>query len=169
MALSVGLGGCASNGSAETIIVTWDMIQKALDSIEEPMQKNFITSCLNSDPEKRPTSRELLFHTVLFEVHSLKLLAAHQVVAAKLNDSFNEGQLRVEDPGRVAATSKLREMTFSHVPAFQMDLEKFLEDVSNGIYPLTAFAPLAHQPRSTNYALSIASDASSGQFNSFTQ
>ncbi|KHN80355.1 Nuclear receptor-binding protein [Toxocara canis] len=149
MALPVGLGGCSGNGSSEPTVVTQEMIKKALDSIEDPMQKNFIASCLNLDPSKRPTARELLFHTILFEVHSLKLLAAHQIVASKLNDSLNEDDLRVDDPERVAATSKFREMAYCQVPAFQVDLDKFLEDVSNGIYPLTAFAPLAHQPRMT--------------------
>lgn len=149
MALPVGLGGCSGNGSSESTIVTHEMIKKALDTIEDPMQKNFIASCLNLDPSKRPTARELLFHTILFEVHSLKLLAAHQIVTSKLNDSLNEDDLRVDDPERVAATSKFREMAYCQVPAFQVDLDKFLEDVSNGIYPLTAFAPLAHQPRMT--------------------
>uniref|UniRef100_A0A914ZV24 Protein kinase domain-containing protein n=1 Tax=Parascaris univalens TaxID=6257 RepID=A0A914ZV24_PARUN len=149
MALPVGLGGCSGNGSCESTVVTQEMIRKALDSIEDPMQKNFIASCLNLDPSKRPTARELLFHTILFEVHSLKLLAAHQIVASKLNDSLNEDDLRVDDPERVAAVSKFREMAYCQVPAFQVDLDKFLEDVSNGIYPLTAFAPLAHQPRMT--------------------
>ena len=32
------------------------------------------------DPFKRPQARDLLFHPVLFEVHSLKLLAAHTLV-----------------------------------------------------------------------------------------
>ena len=44
------------------------------------MQKDFIRKCLRKTPEERPTARELLFHPVLFEVHSLKLLAAHILV-----------------------------------------------------------------------------------------
>ena len=44
------------------------------------MLQDFISRCLERDKEKRPTARELLFHEVLFEVHSLKLLAAHSFV-----------------------------------------------------------------------------------------
>ena len=50
------------------------------DSLEDEMQKDFIRKCLRKTPEERPTARELLFHPVLFEVHSLKLLAAHILV-----------------------------------------------------------------------------------------
>lgn len=39
--------------------------------------QEFILSCLTLNPDKRPTANSLLFHRVLFEVHSLKLLAAH--------------------------------------------------------------------------------------------
>ena len=42
--------------------------------------QDFIEKCLEKDPEKRLTARDLLFHSVLFEVHSLALLAAHAVV-----------------------------------------------------------------------------------------
>lgn len=39
-----------------------------------------LSRCINKDPALRPTARELLFHPLLFEVHSLKLLAAHTLV-----------------------------------------------------------------------------------------
>lgn len=39
--------------------------------------QDFIRRCIERDPQKRPGSRELLFHAVLFEVHSLKLLAGN--------------------------------------------------------------------------------------------
>ena len=41
--------------------------------------QDFIRKCL-CDQTKRPTARDLLLHRVLFEVHSLKLLAAHCIV-----------------------------------------------------------------------------------------
>ena len=42
--------------------------------------QNFITQCLEKDPSTRPTAHDLLFHPVLFEVHTLKLLTAHVYV-----------------------------------------------------------------------------------------
>uniref|UniRef100_A0A1Y1N877 Nuclear receptor-binding protein homolog n=1 Tax=Photinus pyralis TaxID=7054 RepID=A0A1Y1N877_PHOPY len=58
-------------------IVTEENISKTIDSLEDEQQKDFIKRCLHSEPQERPTARELLFHPLLFEVHSLKLLAAH--------------------------------------------------------------------------------------------
>uniref|UniRef100_A0A8R1TXF1 Protein kinase domain-containing protein n=1 Tax=Onchocerca volvulus TaxID=6282 RepID=A0A8R1TXF1_ONCVO len=145
MALPMGL--CGSSNGTETSIVSEEMVRRGLESLDDPMQKDFIESCLNQDPSKRPTARDLLCHTILLEVHSLKLLAAHCIVSSKLNDSLNEVDLHVGDPNRIAATSGFREMAYNQAPSFQVDLEKFLEDVSNGIYPLIAFTPLTHHQR----------------------
>lgn len=61
-------------------LVTEENISKTIDSLEDEQQKDFIKKCLLSNPKDRPTARELLFHPLLFEVHSLKLLAAHCLV-----------------------------------------------------------------------------------------
>lgn len=61
-------------------IVTEENIAKTIDSLEDDQQRDFIKRCLHVDPKERPTARELLFHPLLFEVHSLKLLAAHCLV-----------------------------------------------------------------------------------------
>lgn len=42
--------------------------------------QEFTQSCLGHDAKLRPTAHDLLFHRVLFEVHSLKLLAAHCLI-----------------------------------------------------------------------------------------
>ncbi|EGT50207.1 hypothetical protein CAEBREN_25802 [Caenorhabditis brenneri] len=147
-----GLSGC-QNGSSEGP-VTEDVIEKAIRSLEDPMQQDFIRQCLRKDPAERPAARELLFHQILFEVHSLKLLSAHSIVDSKRYEEVPESAFRIKDNEQIAATSKLREMAYCQVAAFQVDLEKFLDDVRNGIYPLTAFAPLAHQPSTTLRAYS---------------
>jgi nuclear receptor-binding protein len=49
----------------------------SIESIEDGQQKDFISKCLSHDPAERPSAKELLFHPLLFEVHSLKLLVAH--------------------------------------------------------------------------------------------
>ena len=60
--------------------ISQEAIEKCIDSLEDDMQKDFIRKCLIKDPLLRPKAHDLLFHPVLFEVHSLKLLAAHTLV-----------------------------------------------------------------------------------------
>ncbi|KAL6731942.1 hypothetical protein Aduo_002759 [Ancylostoma duodenale] len=155
IAVTGGLAGC-QNGSADGPINP-ECLQKALRSLEDESQRDFIQLCLQKDPLKRPSARELLFHPILFEVHSLKLLAAHKIVDSKLFDDLPEDAFRVPDVEKVAAVARreagVREMAYCQVPAFQHDLEKIVEDVRNGVYPLTAFAPLAHQPLKTSVSL----------------
>lgn len=68
-------------GNGETgTVVTDENIRKTIESLDDAQQKDFISKCLQSDPLCRPSARELLFHPVLFEVHSLKLLSAHALV-----------------------------------------------------------------------------------------
>lgn len=42
-------------------------------------RKDFVLKCLETDPLKRPTARELLFHPALFEIPTLKLLSVHSL------------------------------------------------------------------------------------------
>lgn len=67
------------NGDSGTL-VTEEHIQRTIDSLEDPIQKDFISRCLATDGPLRPSAKELLFHPLLFEVHSLKLLAADTYV-----------------------------------------------------------------------------------------
>jgi nuclear receptor-binding protein len=64
------------NGDSGTM-VTQENIHRTIDSLEDEQQKDFISKCLSHDPAERPSAKELLFHPLLFEVHSLKLLVAH--------------------------------------------------------------------------------------------
>lgn len=64
------------NGDSGTM-VTPENIQRTIESLEEGQQKDFISKCLSHDLAERPSAKELLFHSLLFEVHSLKLLVAH--------------------------------------------------------------------------------------------
>ena len=61
-------------------LVTEDNIKRTIESIEDTQQRDFIARCLSQLPEERPSARELLFHPLLFEVHSLKLLVAHCIL-----------------------------------------------------------------------------------------
>ncbi|NXY79175.1 NRBP2 protein, partial [Glareola pratincola] len=107
--------------------------------------QEFILSCLTLNPDKRPTANNLLFHRVLFEVHSLKLLAAHcfinnqylmpeNVVEEKIKElDLNMVMAEIRREGRPGAQWRYSEVSF-------LELDKFLEDVRNGIYPLMNFA-----------------------------
>lgn len=69
-----------SASGSPVMAVTEDNINKTIESLEDEGLKDFIRQCLSIDPSFRPTARQLLFHPLLFEVHSLKLLAAHALI-----------------------------------------------------------------------------------------
>lgn len=139
------------NGDSGTQI-TEEVVNKTIESLENVQQKDFIRKCLRKNPQERPTARELLFHPVIFEVHSLQVLAAHVIIKSA---SYHPDQLTDEAVlSRYSQADVVAEITHrdgrvgvqlhkNEVP--KLELEKLLEDVRNGIYPLTAFV-MSHQP-----------------------
>ncbi|XP_048582966.1 nuclear receptor-binding protein isoform X2 [Nematostella vectensis] len=115
-----------------------EAITQAIQGLESPLQKDFINRCLAENPADRPSVRDLLLDPCVFEVHSLKLLASHCMVA---NDVMSPDHTQESlDPEKVIAVIKRAdgsEMLMKKGNSPTLELEKFLEEVRNGLYPLT--------------------------------
>uniref|UniRef100_A0A4W5MGH2 Nuclear receptor-binding protein n=1 Tax=Hucho hucho TaxID=62062 RepID=A0A4W5MGH2_9TELE len=134
-ALEMAVLEIQSNG--ESSYVSQEAINSAIQFLEDPLQREFIQKCLEQDPSKRPTAKELLFHQALFEVPLLKLLAAHCIVSHQhmIPENALEDMTKNMDLNLVIV-----EPTISWNP-------KMIEMTLNGIYPLTAFGvPGPKQP-----------------------
>lgn len=113
--------------------VTRDNVFKAITGLEIPDQQDFIRRCLAENPAERPTARDLLLHPSLFVVHPLKLLAAHCMVD---NDVSPPDNREHSDPERVLAVIG-KNMNWKPGKSPALELEKYLEEVRNGLFPLT--------------------------------
>uniref|UniRef100_A0A8C8GUM2 Protein kinase domain-containing protein n=1 Tax=Oncorhynchus tshawytscha TaxID=74940 RepID=A0A8C8GUM2_ONCTS len=132
-------------------VVSKEAITNAGQSLEDPLMREFTQSCVRHEAKQRPTAHDLLFHRVLFEVHSLKLLAAHCLIK-----NCVEEKTKSFDPNGLMAEIKHGnrpgvQLKYSHVSPLELD--KFLEDVKNGIYPLMNFA--SSRPHPVPRALSL--------------
>uniref|UniRef100_A0A4W6F3S1 Nuclear receptor-binding protein n=1 Tax=Lates calcarifer TaxID=8187 RepID=A0A4W6F3S1_LATCA len=129
-ALEMAVLEIQSNGDSS--YVSQEAINSAIQSLEDPLQREFIQKCLEVDPSKRPTAKELLFHQALFEVPLLKLLAAHCIVSHQ----------------HMIPENALEEMTKNMDPNLVIVEAKEGVQMKNGIYPLTAFGmPCPQQPQ----------------------
>ena len=84
--------------------VSKESIEKCIDSIEDEGQKDFIRKCLIKDPNLRPSAKSLLFHPILFEVPSLKLLAAHALDTAAATENRTDEAIHSHYGTAVMAT-----------------------------------------------------------------
>uniref|UniRef100_A0A3B4TCR0 Nuclear receptor-binding protein n=1 Tax=Seriola dumerili TaxID=41447 RepID=A0A3B4TCR0_SERDU len=133
-ALEMAVLEIQSNGDSS--YVSQEAINSAIQSLEDPLQREFIQKCLEVDPSKRPTAKELLFHQALFEVPLLKLLAAHCIVSHQhmIPENALEEMTKNMDPNLVIVEAK----DGTRCPKLKL----------NGIYPLTAFGiPCPQQPQ----------------------
>jgi hypothetical protein len=99
-------------GNGDTHTVTPELINQSIEALDEK-QQDFIKKCLEKDPARRPCAKELLFHPLLFEVPSLRLLAAHQIIKIQ-NDCgetnteriFNDSDFRRGPDYVIASTNR---------------------------------------------------------------
>ncbi|XP_053101729.1 nuclear receptor-binding protein 2 isoform X1 [Hemicordylus capensis] len=132
--------------NGDSCCVTEEAIERARHSLDDPNMREFILGCLLPNPDRRPTAHNLLFHRVLFEVHSLKLLAAHCFISNQylMPENVVEEKTKALDLNMVMAEIQREgprppvQWRYSEVSFLELD--KFLEDVRNGIYPLMNFA-----------------------------
>ncbi|KAG5851043.1 nuclear receptor-binding protein 2-like isoform X1 [Anguilla rostrata] len=157
-ALEMAVLEIQANGDA---VVSKEAITNAGQSLEDPLMREFTQSCVRHEAKMRPTAHDLLFHRVLFEVHSLKLLAAHCFISNQylLPENCVEEKTKSFDPNGVMAEIEHKgrpgvQLKYSHVSP--LELEKFLEDVKNGIYPLMNFA--SARPHPVPRALSLSQE-----------
>lgn len=81
-------------GNGDTHAVTPELINQSIEVLDKK-QQDFIKKCLVKDPAKRPNAKDLLFHPLLFEVPSLRLLAAHQII--KIQNECGETNTEIRD------------------------------------------------------------------------
>ncbi|EDW66977.1 nuclear receptor-binding protein homolog [Drosophila virilis] len=138
------------SSNSESTAINEETILRTINSLDNDLQRDLILKCLNPQPQDRPSASDLLFHPLLFEVHALKLLAAHCLVFSPANrtmfseTAFDGLMQRYNHPDVIMAQLKLsggneRQFRLSDVPGADK-LEKFVEDVKYGVYPLITYS-----------------------------
>ncbi|KAH8417100.1 hypothetical protein KR222_003260 [Zaprionus bogoriensis] len=138
------------SSNSESTAINEETILRTINSLDNDLQRDLILKCLNPQPQDRPRACDLLFHPLLFEVHALKLLAAHCLVFSPANrtmfseTAFDGLMQRYNHPDVIMAQLKMSgnnecQYRLSDVPGADK-LEKFVEDVKYGVYPLATYS-----------------------------
>lgn len=138
--------------------ITEEVIQLTIDSLENPLQKDFIQQCLRKDPTHRPSARDLLFHPIIFEVPTLRLFSA-QSILNNPSSTLQPEQLNEDAISRFLCLQNqsdhvIAEIRYPEKPARlfkrsdfpNREFEKFLDEVKNGACPLTAIMTTTRPP-----------------------
>ncbi|KAH8385074.1 hypothetical protein KR200_003016 [Drosophila serrata] len=136
--------------NSESTAINEETIQRTIFSLESDLQRDLIRKCLSQQPQDRPSANDLLFHPLLFEVHSLKLLTAHCLVFSPANrtmfseTAFDGLMQRYYQPDVIMAQLRMaggqeRQYRLADVSGADK-LEKFVEDVKYGVYPLITYS-----------------------------
>ncbi|TDG45716.1 hypothetical protein AWZ03_007854 [Drosophila navojoa] len=137
------------SSNSESTAINEETILRTINSLDNDLQRDLILKCLNPNPQDRPSASDLLFHPLLFEVHALKLLAAHCLVFSPANrtmfseTAFDGLMQRYNHPDVIMAQLKKsgNEVQFRLSDVTGADkLEKFVEDVKYGVYPLITYS-----------------------------
>lgn len=133
-----------------------EIILRTIESLENPLQKNFIQQCLRKDPGQRPSARDLLFHPIIFEVPSLQLFCSHSIIN---NPSVQPEPITEDAISRFLSLQNqsdriVVELRRSIQPSIvyklsdfpSRELEKFFDEVKNGACPLTAIVTTTRPP-----------------------
>jgi nuclear receptor-binding protein len=125
-----------------------EAILGAIERLEDQSQREFIRSCVAYNKEDRPTARKLLMHELLFDVHPLKVFAAHKLVelfdsrGQNLETSYMSKLQSLSDKQGGSAEIVYSDGREPHVyKSKPSDIEKFLQEVRDGLYPLTGVQP----------------------------
>ncbi|GAV09101.1 hypothetical protein RvY_18698 [Ramazzottius varieornatus] len=122
-----------------------ESVLTVLETLDEGPVKEMIRDCLGINAAQRPSAHSLLFHPAFFEVPPLKQIAAFAFVdyfSADHLDNWNDLAVSFgKDTSNDAIIAEVpsKQQVFRVSQLQNVDLDKYLEDIRQGVHPLTAF------------------------------
>eukprot|EP00117_Sycon_ciliatum_P020151 scpid64962/ scgid5300/ Nuclear receptor-binding protein len=144
-----GNGGSEDGETHAPPVGSHDATINAVKKLDEENQRAFLQLCLTTR-DQRLSARDLLLHPLIFEVHPLRLFAAHSLI--QLDETLVNHLLaektaalaasHASHPDQILAERRHADgrtsggITISTCPP--MDVEKIVEETRDGLFPLTS-------------------------------